>query len=124
MLRTLQSAGWDDFKKKGDVKIIESISNEFKPSLIRGLIDGDGSIKHRRWTGQLVISFVDINRKPVSWLQKTLISELHFKPNKVMLNKRKNAYLITYGGEKAELILKYITSTSGPRLERKYLFIN
>lgn len=70
MCDTLRKMGWDNFKKKGDCQILDSVPNELRHHTLRGLFDGDGSVI----TNGARLTFIDAHPQPVGWFQRHLLS--------------------------------------------------
>lgn len=118
MTSALSSAGWDEFKKEGGLRIVKSIPERLLLSLLRGLFDGDGSLA--LYKGQLFFSFTDKHRSVVEWYQDELIRELGLSKITVRPARRGCAWTFRYGGNvQVRSILRWLESAPGPNLARK-----
>lgn len=114
MARDLIDAGWSDFKKKGDVRIVQAVPDEFKPSLMRGLFDGDGSFMKERAT------FIDAHLSVVFWFQEQLVRLGNIRRGLITPNPGETSYVVKWsGGERLCAIREFLYSTPGPFLQRK-----
>lgn len=114
MAQSLISAGWNEFKKQGDCRIVQSVPDEFKPSLLRGLFDGDGCFMEERAT------FVDAHLSVVYWFQEQLVRLAGIRRAPVEPNPRGTSHIVKWsGGERLCRIRDFLYSTPGPFLQRK-----
>ena len=123
MRDALLSKGWDEFKKKGDLRIVESVPEVLRRHLLRGLFDGDGWITEMSNDSPLV-GFVDSHESPVVWWRDSLCGTLDIKAPPVKRAgssvKKKNAFNVKiscFGRVRA--IRDFFYSEPGPYLERK-----
>ena len=107
-------SGWEEFKKQGDCRIVQSVPDQFKPSLMRGLFDGDGCFMDERAT------FVDAHLPVVFWFQEQLIHFTQIRRAPIEPNPRGTSYVVKWsGGERLCTIRNFLYSTPGPFLQRK-----
>jgi hypothetical protein len=118
LVHSLNQAGWYEFKKLGGTRIVESVDAEFRPSLIRGLFDGDGGIG----TG---LSYTDAFKSTVIWFRDSLLdvigSEAHSSITDHRFRKKPaNAFSVSfYKKDFIASIGKYMYDAPGPFMERK-----
>ncbi len=63
----LESLGWHAFKRAGDIRILDNVPRRLQKHLVRGLVDGDGSIKF--CGGRWELCFVDLHASVVVWFR-------------------------------------------------------
>lgn len=74
----LVSMGWDDFKKRGDVTVLDSVHDSLRVHLLRGLVDGDGCIalNMKEQRAMPLFHFTDLHESVVHWVFQSLSSTL------------------------------------------------
>lgn len=116
MCRVLVEMGWREFKKSGNVRILESVPKDLRPSLLRGLFDGDGSSMPDRMT------FTDAYLPPVVWFQESLVEALGMKRYPIAVVRSGVAFTLRLSGRaRLRAIREYLYGSPGPRLARKDL---
>jgi hypothetical protein len=114
LINSLVDQGWNEFKKQGDCRIVREIPDMFKPSLMRGLFDGDGSFMRERAT------FVDMHLSIVYWFQEELVRLVSIRRAPISPNPRETSHVVKWsGGERLCQIRDFLYSTPGPFLQRK-----
>lgn len=114
MCTILHSMGWREFKTTGKTDILKSVKNEFRPSLMRGLFDGDGSSMQNRMT------FTDAHLEPVIWFQESLVEAINMKRYPIAVVRDGVAFTLRLSGkQRLEKIRRYLYGAPGPRLLRK-----
>ncbi len=115
MKNDLLVKGWQEFKKRGDLRIVEDVPTHLKPSLLRGLFDGDGCFMAERAT------FVDAHLSVVHWFQEELVrASREIKRSPVTPNPRGTSYVVKWSGRaRLQAVVNHLYSTPGPHLRRK-----
>lgn len=116
LISPLLDMGWVEFKRYGCIRILEDVPEILKRHLIRGLMDGDGTIGvyGRRWT----LSFVDLNLQIVEWVQSWLMRTFDLRKTKIQHPSK--AYSFQYNGNtQVPPIIEGIWGNSSISLERK-----
>lgn len=70
LTRPLVKNGWHEFKKNGDVRIMDLVPNELRRHLLRGLIDGDGTLGC--YNGKWRLGFTDRHRPVTEWVKREI----------------------------------------------------
>lgn len=122
LCRTLIRHGWDDFKKCGDTRILDGVMSDLKRHLVRGLIDGDGSIScsmsGKRSVG---LHFTDLHKPVVRWFSAWIKSEFGIEPRPISRNGKSRAFAVRYNSiDDVKTILTKLYS-DGPWMDRKKL---
>lgn len=117
MAHSLRALGWDEFKKAGDCRILDSVPSDLRPSLVRGLFDGDGCAMKDR------VSFVDKYEEPVIWFRSATLGavgkEFRIRPH----HSGAEAYDFSISGkDRIQSFYNFIYSTPGPFLDRKHKY--
>ncbi len=115
LVDSLLAKGWQEFKKQGDLRIVEDVPTHLKPSLMRGLFDGDGCFMAERAT------FVDAHLSVVHWFQEELVkASREIKRSPVTPNPRGTSYVVKWSGRaRLQAVVNHLYSTPGPHLRRK-----
>lgn len=119
MVDDLMKMGWDDFKRKGDTRIVESVPREFLQPLMRGMFDADGCLTYSGKSALFL--FVDAHASVVTWYRDQLVRELDRSEVKVRTSNRKQTcWVFHYGGNlQVKKILEWLYQGGGPSLRRK-----
>lgn len=122
LVTPLIESGWYEFKRNGDVRIMEMVPMFLRQSLLRGLIDGDGWItmkKDRNNDSKWVIGFTDLFKTVVIWvkreIERTGIESLAqiYKP------KNHKNWSIAYTGNIAKKVIRSLYTNDTVFLDRK-----
>jgi len=121
LVRQLETMGWQEFKRRGDTRIL-NVPRDLERYLLRGLFDGDGGLSFRKTrfvSTNAALSFHDLHENVVSWFKNRLVSLLGVNNSKVY---QPNAsYSVAWNGNQQVLkILRFLYGGSGPFLQRKY----
>lgn len=118
LLNTLLDHGWDDFKKKGDCRILSIVPDVHLHDCLRGLFDGDGCLtRHKK---DFHFTLTDAHESVVTWYRDVLVKNLGLRPIRIYPStKSKSAFLLHYGGNiQMTKIMNYLKGE--PCLERKW----
>lgn len=116
----LEGMGWHEFKKKGNIRILEAVPEKYRISLIRGLIDGDGCIFHekeRQWRWRL--GFTDLHLSVVEWFHKTILGLGFVSKAKISQQKDHKNWNINYSNSSVPWLLGKLYGSSNVSLDRK-----
>jgi len=127
LANVLLSAGWTEFKEKGDCRILSTVPLRLRRHLVRGLVDGDGHFRSSpayRWRNgrvsyQLHFEFVDLHLPIVQWVQQYLVR--HCAMHRTKVYHPSKAYTIRYGGKQVTRILRHLYASAHVALERKVI---
>jgi|WetSurMetagenome_2_1015567.scaffolds.fasta_scaffold33333_5 hypothetical protein len=98
LCRDLNHLGFNDLKRDGLTGIFSKIPKSLIRDLVRGMIDGDGSITYRNKSHtKYSVSFCDIHRSVVEWVVKYLNEHINTNLNKLILPVGKNCHSVIYG---------------------------
>lgn len=120
LCNSLAKIGWHEFKKYGKTSILEKVEHKVSISLIRGLIDGDGSIGNgvdTRRNNYAFLHFTDLHKNVVEWFVQWMSK--HFQIPKMKVRANNSAWAVRYGSIKQlQIILPEIYAVE-PWLRRK-----
>lgn len=115
MCSTLESMGWDNFKKHGCTKILDLVPSCLQRHMVRGLIDGDGCFG--RYSGRDQFQFVDLHLTVVKWMRNYLVDNVDIYPPKITHPSR--AWRFQSGGSNVRKIHNLLYTRSTISLARK-----
>jgi hypothetical protein len=115
----LLAKGWDEFKKDGDISILERIPSHLLLFTMRGLFDGDGgSIVDKR--NQIMVYFTNKHLSVVRFFQNWLTQKCGLNKTNIFQNSKSKLCRLQYrGNTQGTSILTYLYSGGGPMLRRK-----
>lgn len=114
---SLEKAGWVDFKRKGDTRILQSVPANLVIHVLRGLIDGDGWITkdNRRY----ILGFTNLHKSVVTWFDNA-IRRLGFTScAKPYQPKGHRNWCVCYSHKRVTSLLEFLYQNSTISLERK-----
>ena len=100
---------------------VPPIPDEYMSSFIRGCWDGDRAVMHRKTkSGSLAYrtSFVSSNKYFASHLKQFFENTLKLPTHKLYYSK--NTYNLDYGHAASKILLDYLYSDDGFKMNRKY----
>jgi intein-encoded DNA endonuclease-like protein len=120
--------GWNSFKLTGSTAIIKTVPLHFHKHLVRGLVDGDGSISlsSKRRKLEPLFHFTDINYKVVQWVRRYLTHELELKMPEISENgngTKKGFHFRFSDFESVKTIVSHLYCDP-PSLNRKQKIVN
>ena len=116
LVEPLEAASWHEFKRFGHTAILEITPSNLQRHLIRGLIDGDGTIGY--YLGRWIIGYIDLHETVVKWVQSWFIRNCNTKP--VKLRRPSQAFQFQYNGNiQAPRIIYHLYANAAVALSRK-----
>lgn len=119
----LLDKGWDDFKRKGYIRILGEVLEKFMSALLRGLVDGDGCLLLNKYGSKTItlFHFTDLHQSVVEWVAVRVKEQLHIPIPKFLKNgngTRKGFHIRYARHEHVRAIARFLYS-GPPSLERK-----
>lgn len=126
LTQPLEISGWHEFKRRGDLRIVQVVPSSLICHLLRGLIDGDGWVchhqedktkPHKKW----ILGFTDLHRSVVEWVaQQFSIASCPSKA-RVRQGKGHRNWTISYSGNNmVPPMLRWLYHNCTVALDRKF----
>lgn len=120
----LDRHGFTAMKRDGSVAVLDNTLEHLKPHLVRGLIDGDGSISFQRKSHKdYSVSFCDTHEPVVKWVVSYLSMSVSTNSMKTLQSVGTGCWVVIYGcNGQVRRILDHLYGCCSPDsvLDRKY----